>query len=439
MRTPDAASPPVAILSIMLSMSLLAIGSGLLFAYVPVKLAAGGYDPWVPGAVFTVMSVGAFTGCLLAGPLVRRVGPARVFAAMAALTLVSALLLTTGVDIATWLPARYLYGLASTGLFVATQSWLNDVTGNAWRGRVMAGFYTTYILCQGLGGFLIRYVSIEGAQAPLLAIWFITLAILPIALTRLATPPPPLDVAIAVRRTWRISPVGLVGLFASGGLSTTLHGFGPVYATSQGMGKDEIGLLFLAIQMGMLGVQMPLGALSDRIDRRYVLVLACGLVLAMGAFALRLDFTSLLLVGLVFAIWAGATETVYSVATAHANDRAGQADYVSLSSTLLVVWSTAAIIVPALATVLTAAYGPHVFTYVAMVLAAAYAVFVSYRLTRSEAVPAADQEPFQPMTGQVPLTPEVAASGASAPDRAVAREATNIPGSATRSSSEVGA
>ena len=65
------------------SMGLLAVGNGLLFAYVPVKLAAEGFAPWVAGAIITSLGAGGLIGCLLAGPLVRRVGHARVFAALA--------------------------------------------------------------------------------------------------------------------------------------------------------------------------------------------------------------------------------------------------------------------------------------------------------------------------------------------------------------------
>ena len=46
-------SPPFAVASIIVSMGLLAVGNGLIFAYVPVKLAAEGFAPWVAGAIIT--------------------------------------------------------------------------------------------------------------------------------------------------------------------------------------------------------------------------------------------------------------------------------------------------------------------------------------------------------------------------------------------------
>ena len=89
-------SPPYAVASIILSMGLLAIGNGLLFAFVPVKLASAGFAPWVAAAAVTAMAGGGFAGCLLTGRLVRRVGHARVFACMAAGIILSVLALCLG-------------------------------------------------------------------------------------------------------------------------------------------------------------------------------------------------------------------------------------------------------------------------------------------------------------------------------------------------------
>ena len=162
------------------------------------------------------------------------------------------------------------------------------------------------------------------------------------------------------------------------------------------------------MQFGMIAIQYPLGAISDRIDRRYVLIAAAAIVIVSAAIATRLEGASLLWLILVFAIWSGATESIYAVANAHANDRADPQYYVSLSSTLLVAWSVSGIVLPILATVLTQVTGPQAFMYVAIIVAALYGAFVAYRLTRSEAAPEEDQEPYQAISAQIPHTAELA-------------------------------
>lgn len=407
MRQVRAPSPPLAVSSIILSMASIAAGNGLLFAYVPLKLAQQGFAPWVAGAVLTAMSAGGFAGCLLVGHLVRRVGHARVFASLAALTILSTLLIVLGPEPELWVVSRAFYGFSIAGLFVVSQSWLNDASENAWRGRVIALFYMSYVIAIGAGSFMLRFISLDGLTAPLLSLFFTTLAILPVGLTRLRTPPPPETVRIALGSVWSISPVGLVGLLAVGGLTMLVQGFAPIYAAAEGYAQGEVALLMFLMQFGMIVVQLPLGAVSDRTDRRYVLIAAALIVVASATVASQAGQVPLVWLIVIFAVWGGATETIYAVANAHANDRAEPQDYVSLSSTLLVAWSISGLVLPGIATALTPVLGSRAFMFLAIVIAASYALFVAYRLTRRAAVAEAEQEPFQAVTAQAPLTAEL--------------------------------
>ena len=172
MSETKAASPPLAVASIILSMGLMAAGNGLMFAYIPVKLAFEGFEPWVAGAMLTALAAGGLGGCLFTGPLVRRVGHARVFATLAAIVNLSVLIVALGTDPLLWILSRILYGFAMTGLFIVSQSWLNDACGNEWRGKVIAIFYMTYVIAIGAGSFLLKFISLETAQGPLLSIFF---------------------------------------------------------------------------------------------------------------------------------------------------------------------------------------------------------------------------------------------------------------------------
>ncbi len=408
LRDITVASPPYAVASIILSMGLVAIGNGILFAYIPVRLASEGFEPWVAGTIVTAMAAGGFIGCLAVGRMVQRVGHARVFASLTAIVIVSNLAIALDTEPILWILSRALYGFAVAGLFIVSQSWLNDACENRWRGRVIAIFYMTYIVAIGAGSYLLKYISLEGPQGPLLSIFFAAIAILPVGMTRLRTPPPPETVSVAIRAVWRISPVGFAGLLAVGGLTMLVQGFAPIYAAAENYSKDDIALLMFLMQFGMIGIQYPLGALSDRVDRRYVLIAASMIVIVGAGTATQLAGAALLWLILVFAIWSGATETIFAVANAHANDRAEPRYYVALSSTLLVAWSISGFLLSGLATVLTQVVGAKAFMFVAMGIAALYAVFVGYRLTRREPTPEADHEPYQPISAQAPYTAELA-------------------------------
>lgn len=396
------ASPLASISSIILSMTAMAIGSGMMFAYIPFTLSQSGFPSWVAATAVTSIAAGGVVGCLIAGPMIRRVGHARVFSCFAALILISTGIIALGIDAYGWIAARFLYGIAANGNFIVTQSWLNHASENSWRGRAMSFFYMAYVLGIGVGSFIFGYMPDGGAAVPVAAIICVAIGILPIGLTRLAAPPAPERTSIDLVATWKISPVGLIGIFASGGLSMLVQGFTPIYAADIGFGQREIAWLMFLMQLGMLGVQLPLGALSDRIDRRIVLIGTCLLISAMAFTAAINPFTGLLVLALIFAIWSGATETIYSVSHAHANDRADPDDFVTLASTMLVAWSAAAFVLPAAVTALTPSFGPQVFMYFVVVMALLTAVFVAIRLRQREAVPDEETEAFGLRTAQAP-------------------------------------
>ncbi|UDL87771.1 MFS transporter [Mesorhizobium sp. PAMC28654] len=401
-------TPLIAIASVIVSMALIAVGNGLMFAYIPVRLGAEGFDPTWAGLIITGLSAGGLAGCILTGPLVQRVGHARVFMVLSALIALANAAVGAGPHPLVWIAARALYGFAICGLFIVAQSWLNDAVANAIRGRVMAFFYVAYVAGLGVGYATLALVDIKTADAPLIGIVFTALSILPVGLTRLAQPPAPQAASVALVRAWRISPVGVAGMLAVGGLSMAIAGFAPIHATAKGYSQADVALLLSAMPVGTLILQIPLGWISDRTDRRYVLMAASMLAMAAGFLALAFDGGALAALVVIYIIWDGASESIYSLSSAHAADRAGKDDMVALSSSLLFAWSLAGFIVPGIITALSAIYGTQAFIYVAIVIAAAFCLFVLWRVVTTQAVPAAETGTFAPMTAQAPLPVELA-------------------------------
>lgn len=396
------ASSLFSITAIVVSMTLVAIGNGIMLAYVPYVLSRADAPSWTPGAAVTAIAFGGLLGCILAGPVIRRVGHARAFSCSMVLVLIAAFLIALGVHPILWIVARGIYGVAGNANFIIAQSWLNHAADNRWRGKAMSFFYMAYVLGLGVGAWLFGRMPADGNLAPLFTIFVTTLAILPIGLTRLPTPPAPARVSVDFAMAWRNSPVALIGVLAAGGLSMVVQGFTPIYAATNKVGQQDVALLMLVMQFGLIFVQYPLGTLSDRIDRRVVLIVTCLLITGAAVAALFVSFQALFVLMLVFALWAGAVESVYSIANAHANDRTDPDDFVPLASTLLVAWSVSATLVPLAVTALTPSFGPQTFIYAVIAVALAYIAFVAQRLRLRETVPTQAREGFEIRSAQVP-------------------------------------
>lgn len=415
-RDAEQPAPLIAIASVILSMALIAIGNGLMFAYIPVRLGADGFDPTWAGLIVTGLSAGGLAGCILTGPMVRRVGHARAFMVLSALIALSNAAIGAGPIPLLWIAARALYGFAICGLFIVAQSWLNDALPNSIRGRVMAVFYVAYIAGLGVGYATLAVIDIKTASASLIGITFTALSILPVGMTRLAQPPAPQGASVALRQAWRISPVGVAGMLAVGGLSMIVSGFAPIHATAKGYSQADVALLLSAMPVGTLILQIPLGWISDRTDRRYVLAGAAALAVVSSVLAITFDGGALMTLVVIYLIWDGASESIYALSSAHAADRAAKDQLLALSSSMLFAWSLAGFVVPGIVTALSIVFGTATFIYVGIVIASAFCLFVLWRVMAGRPTPAATSGNFSPMSAQTPLPVELAF----APDEPIA-------------------
>jgi len=241
-------NPFYAVSGLIVSMGLLAFGNGLMFAFVPLRLAELGRDPSAAGWMLTAMAAGGFLGCVITGPLTRYVGHARAFMTLAAMTVLTYAALATFEGMFAWATARMGYGLAVTGLFIVAQTWLNNATPNELRGRVVSVFNMFYVLNIGAGGFTIGLLPLDATSAPVLAIVLVALSIISAGVTSLPVPERSPPSPVSLRIVWQAAPVALAGALAVGGLTSLVQGYAPIYAQSQGYSAQQVGQLLLLMQ-----------------------------------------------------------------------------------------------------------------------------------------------------------------------------------------------
>jgi MFS family permease len=152
-----------------------------------------------------------------------------------------------------------------------------------------------------------------------------------------------------------------------------------------------------AAVIGSAFSQWPIGKVSDHIDRRWVIA---GVSLVSAAVALLFvgfhEPLDSVLIG-IGAVWGAAALTVYPLCSAHVNDRANPAHFVTVSSRLLMAFGLGAIAGPVIAGALISKVGiTSLFAFTAaihMVLAA----FTVYRIRALEPVPEEERVAFAPL------------------------------------------
>jgi MFS family permease len=339
---------PVA--ALLLSVSLLLTGQGLMGTLLPVRATIEGFSFVSIGTFGAVYFLGFAIGCLKGGELVQRVGHVRVFLAMAALASAAPLLHGLVVTPIAWSVLRFLTGFALAALYVVIESWLNEHATNENRGVVFSAYAMITLSVLAAGQMMTLLYDPMGLQLFAIASVLVSVAAIPVALSSSPSPALPEIAAVDLRSLYRISPAGSVGCLAAGLANGSFWALAPVF--TRGISGDS-GLAAWFMTAAVLGgalAQWPLGALSDRLGRLVILIAVSVTAAGIGAgLSLVGNAWGNAMIGVLGACWGAAAFPLYTVAVAHANDYAEPSQYVTVSGGLLLMYGVGATIGPILA------------------------------------------------------------------------------------------
>ncbi len=372
---------PVA--ALLISVSILLAGQGLQGTLLPVRASLETFSTFEIGAMGALYFLGFTIGCLKGGNLVRRVGHVRVFLAMTALGSAAPLLHGLVLSPVPWMALRMLTGFCFAVLYVVIESWLNERSTNENRGVIFSTYVMISLSVLALGQMMTLLYDPNGWQLFALASALVSLGAIPVALSTSPTPEQPQHVELDLRKLFKISPAAAIGCLTAGLAIGPFWSLAPVFTASV---SDDLSLAAWFMTATVLGgalSQWPIGLASDRIGRRKILFAAATIGVGAAVVAIfwygSLNFITANLVGLA---WGAVAFPLYAVSVAHANDYADADDYVMVSSGLLLMYGTGAIIGPFLASAIITLSNPSgLFTFSGIVHLS-LALFVAYRMLR---------------------------------------------------------
>ncbi len=403
----------LSVAALLLGVGLLQLGSSLLSTLIGIRLAQGGVPTTVAGFVTAAYFAGLVLGSLFGHLLIQGVGHIRAFAAYA--SLFSAATLAHGFfpHAAVWGGLRMVEGVCMAGLLMVTESWLNERSDNSTRGAMLSAYTVAIYFSQGTGQFLLNLQDPSGFALFALVSILLSVALVPVAATRIVAPPIPAPSHFGPRQLMQISPLGVAGSFGAGLVMGAFYSLAPFFAQTIGLSVAGTAEFMAVTILGGLLIQWPLGYLSDRIDRRTVIAMLCvgvGAVSVGMAVAAATGGPGLLVLA---AFFGGAGFTLYPMAVAHANDHVDAADLVPAAGGMLLAYSVGASVGPPVAGGIMAAIGPvglFVFTAaVGMLLTA----FTFWRMRQRPAPPLDEQSHYQALPRTTPVVGELDPRGES--------------------------
>lgn len=395
------------------SLAALLLGSGFLFfaggmnsLLLPVRGAEEGFSSFTLGLLGTGWALGYVLGCLRVPKMVKQVGHIRAFGVMcafAAVSILASLLLMTPWA---WIPLRAVAGFCFAGAAMIVESWLNEQSSAADRGKVF-GLYTMVNLgATTAGQMMIAVGDPAGFVLFVVAGLIYVLALVPTALSSSPTPQPLVQADLDLPSLWRNSPVAVVAVALVGVSNGAFGTLGAVYADRIGLDLTTVALFMSVALLAGAAAQIPVGMVSDRVDRRWVLVGVA--IVAMGAdLSFLLAAEDLALTNLVAAAVLGAAiYSLYPVLAAHANDHAAPGTYLATSGGLLIIYGFGAIVGPLIAGAAMSATGPRGLFLCTIAAHILTITFTLWRMTQRAAVAEDEKTNFVPIGPTRTTTPQ---------------------------------
>ena len=267
------------LIPLLMAAGLLLGGNGLFSTLIAVRGAQEGMSAGQIGWMGTTYFIGFLFGCITVPKLLQAVGHIRTFAALASLAASATLIMVMVVDPYLWMACRLVIGICFSGLFTTIESWLNSGISNKDRGQVMAVYRVLDIVVVSGAQFLMPIFGTSGFTLFGIMTLMISLSLVPVAMGDRSNPKPPEFVKFDIRAIWQISPLASIGCVTIGMTNAAFRFVGPLYAETLGLSLANVATF---ISLGVIGgaiLQYPLGLLSDRYDRRWILIAAtCGAV-----------------------------------------------------------------------------------------------------------------------------------------------------------------
>lgn len=394
--------------ALLLGILLLMVGNGLQGTVLGVRGALEGFSTGQMSVIMSAYFVGFLGGSRLTPEMIRRVGHVRVFAALASFVSAALILFPTIVQPWAWVLFRVIVGFCFSGIYVTAESWLNNSATNETRGKALS----LYMIVQTLG--IIAAQGILAVGEPSGFILFIVPSVLvsisfaPILLSVSPTPPFETTKRMTLRELYAISPLGCVSIFLMGGVFSAQFGMAAVYGALAALSVGQISALVAAIYAGALAFQFPIGWISDRMDRRILIMAVAMLGGAAALFGAVMGNTYVVILGAAV-LTGGAANPLYSLIVAHANDHLEPDDMASASAGMLFLNGVGAILGPLIAGWLMGVVGPSGFWVVIAGFMFAVGGYAAWRMAQRPSVAVEDTASYAPILPTAsPVAMEVA-------------------------------
>lgn len=395
--------------ALLLGSAFLLFAGGLNGLILPLRGELEGFSAVSLGLLGTGWAVGYVAGCLRTPALVAKVGHIRAFGVMCSIAAITVLMSLIFLTPYVWIPLRALSGFCFAGAAMIVESWLNERTEASSRGRVFGIYTMVNLAATTMGQMTLTMGDARGYLFFVLAAMVYCMALLPTALSATSTPTALVTVKLDLRAMWRNSPIAVFAVLMVGISNATFGTLAAVFGARIGLTTPEIALFASVPILAGAAAQIPVGIMSDKLDRRLVLIGTAALALLADTMFVFGGFSSPTVMIALSAVFGAAVFSMYPVIVAHANDHASPGTFIQVSGGLLLMYGVGSIIGPTAGGYAMMTFGPESLFITSGIAHIMLLLFALVRLRARSPVPEEEKGTFRFSLNARASTPETAA------------------------------
>ncbi|MQG84821.1 MAG: MFS transporter [SAR202 cluster bacterium] len=368
--------------ALLFGFAIICLGHGLQGTLIGVRSVIEGFSFVSAGFIIAGYYVGYLSGAIAIPILLKRTGHIRVFAALASLASIAILLHSVFLDPFSWFMIRIITGVSLSGIYVIMESWLNDKSTNQTRGKLLSIYMIITFTFVGLGQLLLNLSDPSKVDLFILVSILLSFALLPILLSTVEQPGIVNPKYFSLREFYILSPFGFLSALITGLAHSAVFGYGAIYVASRGLSLLEISIFMVIISSFGALSQWPIGYLSDKIDRRIILIAITFAAAGLSLFIVISSYISLILFFILTAVFSSMCLPMYSVAVAHINDYLNADEIVSASATFNKLIGVGSIMGPILVSSTMTLFGSNGFFIYLFLVHGLLGLFGIYRMAK---------------------------------------------------------
>ena len=366
------------------------LANGLQGSLIGIRASLEGYSASAAGIILTGYYAGFLLGALYIPKRIKNVGHVRTFAALASIASISILIHSLHISFLGWFIMRFISGMCFVGLYTVAESWVNDLSDNEHRGQALSVYMIVSMAGSAFGQLFLNVADPETATLFMIVSVLISISLVPILIVVSKQPDFSVAKFFTVKELYKASPLGVVTSIMTGLAHGTLWGIGSIYGLKNGLSIEQVSIFMFTFVIGGAINQYLVGYLSDKYDRRTIIVIVAFLASIFSVLAVLIGSSFIALIIITF-IFGGLTVPLYALAIAHTNDFLEKDEMVAASAGIQLAAGIGLTIGPIIGGLSIDFIGASGFWIYLFLIHALLGVFGLFRMQVREAVPLNEQ------------------------------------------------